>query len=66
MKSVKFAKSFRHKLSDTSYQEWPAGCSDIVSDEIAKKALDEGALDGDPVDAPKSDTKEQSVAAKKV
>lgn len=65
MKSVKFAKAFRNPISDSSYQEWPAGVEDVVSDEIAKKAQDAGALDGEPVDAPKPAAKGSDTSTKK-
>ncbi|MGH6977833.1 MAG: hypothetical protein ACRED4_00835 [Brevundimonas sp.] len=68
MKSVKFAKRHRHQLTDTSYQEWPAGAEDIVSDAVAKKAEAAGVLDGEPVDvaegaaAPKARTRSKAKA----
>lgn len=64
MKSVKFAKRHRHQLTDTSYQEWPAGAQDVVSDAVAKKAEAAGVLDGEPVEAVEGTAVPKSTASR--
>ncbi len=52
MKQVHFAKVWRWPLTETSYEEYPAGADVVVSDDRAAKAQADGVLKGEPTDAP--------------
>lgn len=64
MKTVQFAKTWRWPLSETAYEEYPAGSNVVVSDDRAEAAFKADALKGEPVDAPTDAPAEGKKAAK--
>lgn len=65
MKTVTFAKRWKHVISATSYAIYPAKAELVVSDVVAAIAHRDGALKGDPVEAPEPEAPETEKSAKK-
>ena len=61
MKTVKFAKSWRWPLSETSYEEYLAGAELPVSEDRAAAASKAGVLADDPAEAPPQQKKRGAV-----
>lgn len=64
MQTVSFAKTWRWPLTETSYEEYPAGSKVDVSNDRAEAASKAGVLDGEPVEAKNTASRETEGAAK--
>lgn len=66
MKTVTFAKRWKHVISATSYAIYKPGIELVVSDVVAAIAHRDGVLKGDPVEAPEPEAPEADKPAKKI
>lgn len=51
MKTIELAKRWRHRVNETTVEEYSAGAKVTVSNDRADAAKRAGVLKGDPVDA---------------
>lgn len=65
MKHVKFARTWRNRVNDTTVHEYAAGWSGTVADETAERAVKAEVLDGAPVSRSETPAKPRSRSAAK-
>lgn len=65
MKHVKFARTWRNRVNDTTVHEYAAGWSGVVADETAERAVNAEVLDGAPVSRSETPAKARTRAAAK-